>query len=64
MDRVTFFKKEDFGDLTKGDLASILMPLTNPHQPFLWDIPILTILVQGRCDAISDKNVTLTRLVM
>ena len=44
-----FFKKGDFWDLTEGGLAFILIPLTNPHQPYLWDIPILTILVQGRC---------------
>ena len=46
---MSFFKKGDFWDLTKGDPASPVMHLTKPHHPFPWDRPFFTFLVQGRC---------------
>ena len=46
---LSFFKKGDFWDLTKGDPASSVMHLTKPHHPFPWDRPFFTFLVQGRC---------------
>ena len=52
MGNVKNLKKGYFCDLTKDGLTSPMMFLTKPNQPFLWDIPILTILVQGRCEII------------